>query len=1102
MIDRRATGMASVLFTDLVGSTTLMARVGRDAFDDLRRDHFARLRGAVAQNGGREVKTLGDGVLAVFDSASEAVACAVAMQQVVGLQSQLTGGPLAIRIGLAVGEVSFEDGDVFGTPVVEAARLVSLARGEQILATQAVRLVAANRPAAAFSEVGPVTLKGLSEVVAFEVGWQPLRGSAVPLPSLLTDIRSIFVGRESELSELRRAWDETSTGGMRVVLVAGEPGVGKTRLAGELATQVHSEGATVLAGRCDEDLGVPFQLFVEPLRHFVDHMPDEDLAGHLGRFSGELVRLVPELATRVPGLPPPLAADPETERYRVFEAVAAWLSDVSAARPLLLVLDDLHWAAKPNLLLLRHVLRSQPLTRLLVVGTYRDTELTHDHPLVELVADLRRGTAMDRIVLQGLSQDGVTAYLGDAAGRDLGEQDVAVARAIHAETQGNPFFVREVLRHLVETGAFQRRNGRWDARLPVEDLGIPEGVRDVVRRRLSRLSAQCNQLFRVAAVIGMEFDLQLLEAAGDLEEDATLTALEEAIAARVVTESPTQALRYRFTHALMRETIYGELSSARRVTLHRRVAEALETVHAGHLDQHLQVLAHHHVRAAVGGAPNSKAISFTRRAGDRALVQLAHQDAARFYQQAIDLLETSQGHDSGGERLDLLIRLGEAQRRAGDPLHRDTLIAACRLARDRGDAEALATAALSNNRGMFAVIGAVDEDRAAMLEAALEAQGPAETTLRARLLANLAVEVVYGKDRDRRQLLSAEALATARRLGEPQTLAHVLLARIVAIWGPDTVEERLLASEELLAVATTLDDAVLLCSGCWHRFMAAMEAGDEAEADRCLDRSEQLAAELGQPTMRWLTMILRASRTLSMGMIQESQDVAGQAFELGQSAGHPDAFLYYGIHVFNTHFERGQLGAIAEDVIRIAAASPGVASVRASLALVYAETDQLERARPVFESVVDGLTDIPREASWPRAVTQAVLTCARLGDRARAATLDALLAPYADQMVCTGLTWAGSVAHYLGVLAATLGRLDEADARLARAEVHHARVPAPTWLARTRLERGRALLARRAAGDSEKAHELLSSSLATAREYHLSTVERSAAHLLGDLRRA
>ncbi|HWC11474.1 MAG TPA: AAA family ATPase [Acidimicrobiales bacterium] len=1086
-----------MLFTDLVGSTDLTAQVGQEAFDEVRREHFTRLRGAAVQNSGRQVKTLGDGVLVVFDSASDAVACAIAMQQLVELQARTRDIPLAIRVGLAVGEVTFEEGDVFGRPVVQAARLVDLARGGQILAAQAVRLMASGSPGATFREVGLLHLRGLPEdVLAFEVGWEPLAGSSIPLPTLLTDVGPIFVGRGDEFGQLRQAWDATMSDGLRVMLLAGEPGVGKTRLAAELAAQVHGEGALVLAGRCDEDLGVPFQLFVEPLRHFVDHSPDDALPARLGRYGGELVRLVPELAERVPGLPLPMTSDPETERYRVFDAVAAWLGEASAAHPLLLVLDDLHWAAKPNLLLLRHVLRSGALGRVLVLGTYRDTELTHNHPLVELVADLRRGTPMGRLLLDGLTQQGVTAYLEEAVGGDLEERGRAVARAIHAQTQGNPFFVREVLRHLVETGAFHKQNGRWEARLPAEELGIPEGVREVVGRRLTRLSEMCNRVLRVASVMGPEFDLQVLRVAGDLDEESVLAALEEAIAARLVVESPARAMRYRFAHTLMRETVYGELSTARRVTLHRRVAEALESTYAARLDDHLPALAHHYANAAIPVGASKKAVAFARQAGDRALVQLAHHDAITFFQQALDLLEISEGEPDLGERLEILIRLGEAQRRAGDPAHRDTLIAACRLARDRGDPEALARAALANSRGMFAIIGTVDEDRTAMLEAALETQGGEDTTLRARLMANLAGEVVYAKDQERRYRLSADALAMARRLEEPQTLAHTLLARIVAIWGPGTAHERLAASEELLAVATELDDSVLVCAGCWHRFIAAMETGEVAIADRCLERAERLADDLGQPTIRWLTMILRANRLLTVGLLAESEHVAAQGFALGRSAGHPDAFLYYGIHIFNVRFESGNLAEIADDVIQIAGASPGVLSIRATLALLYTETGQLEKARPIYESVVDELGAVPLEASWPRAVTQAALTCARLQDRPRAATLLDLLVPYAGQMVCTGLSWAGAFDHYIGMLFAVVDRLDDAEARLARAEAAHARVPAPSWLARSRLERARVLLARRAAGDVERAGALLDDVLSTAREHGLGAVERGAVELL------
>lgn len=1074
-----------------------MARVGRDPFDELRRQHFTRLNGAVAQNAGRLVKTLGDGVLAVFGAASDAIACAIAMQQTVDLQARRSHLPLVIRVGIAVGEVTIDDGDVFGVPVVQAARLVALAKGGQILTSQAVRLMVSSSLAASFTEVGLLHLKGLpDDVVAFEVGWDPRPGSSIPLPPLLTDVGPIFVGRAKEFEVLRRAWDETTRDGLPVMLLAGEPGVGKTRLAAELACQVHAEGAAVLAGRCDADLGVPFQLFVEPLRHFADHTPDEELPGCLGRFGGELVRLAPELAQRVPGLPQPIASDPETERYRVFEAVAAWLSEVSARHPLLLVLDDLHWAAKPNLLLLRHVLRSKMRGRMLVVSTYRDTDLRYGHPLVELMADLRRGATMGQVVLGGLSREGVTAYLEEAVERRLDESEADLAGAIYAQTQGNPFFVRELLRHLIETGALHEEHGRWSARVPVEQLGIPQGVREVVGQRLTRLSEPCNRVLRAATVMGLEFDPTVLGVAAELDEESVLTALEEAIAARLVIESPTRAIRYRFTHSLVRETVYGELSHARRIMLHRRVAEALESVYVDRLDDQLPALAHHYANASAPLGASKEAVEFACQAGDHALVQLAHYDAVKFYKQALDFLEVWDGGRDVARRLRILIRLGEAQRRAGDPAHRETLIAACRLARDHGDANALATAALANSRGMFSIIGAVDEDRTAMLEAAIEAQGDEETTIRARLMASLAGEVVYADDQARRYRLSGEALAMARRLGEPQTLAHTLLARIVAIWGPGTVQARLEATEELLGLATRLDHAVLVCSGCWHRFVAAMEAGHVTIADRCLDRAEQLADDLGQPTMRWLTMILRANRLLSVGLLKESEQVAAHAFELGRSAGHPDAFLFYGVHSFNLRFESENLSEIADNVIRIADANPGVLSIRSTLALLYSETGELDKARTVFNSVVGKLAGAPLEASWPRALSQAALVCARLQDRGRASALLDLLVPYSGQLICTGVSWSGSFDHFIGMLQAVIGRLDEAEASLAKAESVHAGVPAPFWLARSQLERARVLGARQAAGDAERATDLLREVLKTAREYGHGALERSATDLL------
>jgi DNA-binding SARP family transcriptional activator len=391
---------------------------------------------------------------------------------------------------------------------------------------------------------------------------EPAPALCLPLPHFLTDVGRIFVGREEEVRHLEQLWKEAAAGDRRVALLAGEPGVGKTRLAAELARRVHEDGAVVLAGRCDEDLGVPYQPFVEALRHFANNVPSGQLRPRLGRYGGELARLVPELVEHVPDLPPPLQSDPETERYRLFDAVTAWLAAASAEAPLLVVLDDLQWATKPTLLLLRHVVRSAEAMRLLVVGTYRDSELVHDHPLIEVIGDLRRQGGAERLTLTGLDDTAVAAFVEQAAGRALDDEGLAFAHAIYAETEGNPFFVREVLRHLTETGAVERRTGGWATRLPVEEMGIPEGVRDVVGRRLSHLSKDAKRLLRVAAVVGAEFHLDVLRAVEDLEEDDLLYALEEATAARLVVEVGRAAPRYRFAHALVRDTVYEELSAA------------------------------------------------------------------------------------------------------------------------------------------------------------------------------------------------------------------------------------------------------------------------------------------------------------------------------------------------------------------------------------------------------------------------------------------------------------------------------------------------------------------------------------------------------------
>jgi class 3 adenylate cyclase/tetratricopeptide (TPR) repeat protein len=1084
-----------VLFTDLVGSTELRSRLGEDGAEALRRTHDRLIAGAVEANRGRPVKNLGDGVMATFTGASDALRAAVAIQQAMDghNRSGATGGPLEVRIGVSAGDVALEDGDCFGTPVIEAARLCAAAGGASILVTEVVRLLAGTAGGHTFVARGALDLKGLpAPVTAYEVAWEPLPEPVLPMPPLLTRVGRIFVGRDEELDRLLRRWKEAVAGERRVALLAGEPGIGKTRLAVEVAGAARESGGLVLAGRCDEDLGVPYQPFVEALRHYLTHAENR----RLGRHAGELARLVPDLAQFVGGLAEPLRSDPETERYRLFDALAAWLAELSAEAPVLLVLDDLHWASKPTLLLLRHVLRSPERLRLLVVVTYRDSDIGRGHPMSEFLAELRRDGEVERLALSGLDPLGVTAFIEAAAGHRLPDEEAQeLPGVVWRETEGNPFFVAEVLRHLAESGAIEQRDRGWVLTAGVGELGIPEGVRDVVGRRLSRLAEPTNRVLATAAVVGLEFEPAVVARAGRVGEDELVSALEEATLARLLVEVP--GARYRFAHALVRATLYDELTGARRVALHRRVAEAIESVHGRALDDHLPALAHHWARASAPAADTDRAIDYAARAGDRALAQLAYDEAAAYYHQALDLLGVVEGLPDDGRRVELLIGLGDAQRRAGDRAHRETLLEAARLAADRGDAGAQVRAVLANTRGLWpAAISEVDHERVAALEAALAVIPPDETPTRARLLGALGLELTYMVDPDRRVRLADEALAIARVCGDAATLAHVLLHRFFTIPAPSTLPERLANSAELIPLAERLGDPGTIAGALLQRSRCLFEAGDVEGADRALEEAERLADDLAQPTLRWLVGLVATNRIIMAGDLEEGERRAQAGFELGQASGQAEATTFLGAWLCLIRFDQGRLGELEELLAERVASLPNLFSLPAALAMVLCELDRPDAATEHYERVVGHLDDLPVDTQWMVTLPWCAVVCEQLGDRPRARLLFDRLASCASEVMFGACVGVGAKAHYLALLASTLGDFEEAERRFADAASTHERIGAPHWLARTRLEWARMLLRRDGPGDTHRAHDLLGQALATARERSLANIERHAVRLL------
>ncbi len=471
---------ATILFTDLVGSTELSQSLSPGDADQVRRAHFATLRKAIASSEGTEVKNLGDGIMVAFPAASIGLSCAVAMQQAVDAQQPRSGHTLGLRVGLSGGEVTKESGkdgdDYFGDPVIEAARLCARAEGGQILASQFVQVMAGRRSPHAFAPVGELELKGLAEPLeTVEVGWEPLAedsGGAtvdeIPVPRrlLFVPMPGRVIGRHLHLATLEEAYKRVaSRQGREVVLIAGEAGQGKTTLAAEAARRAHAEGAIVLLGRCDEELGVPYAPFAEALNHYVSHAPEELLTAHVAAHGPELSRLSRALRSRVQGLAAPSeAADAETERYVLYAAVLGILAAACEERPVVLVLDDLQWADVASLQLLRHLVKEADPLQLLILGTYRDTELSPTHPLTETLGALRREPGVGRITLKGLDDDEVVRYLEAAAGHDLSKEGLDLAHAVYGETDGNPFFVGEVLRHISESGgALGDEAGQWES---------------------------------------------------------------------------------------------------------------------------------------------------------------------------------------------------------------------------------------------------------------------------------------------------------------------------------------------------------------------------------------------------------------------------------------------------------------------------------------------------------------------------------------------------------------------------------------------------------------------------------------------------------------
>jgi DNA-binding SARP family transcriptional activator len=870
---------------------------------------------------------------------------------------------------------------------------------------------------------------------------------------------AVFVGRHRELEQLRTCLEEALAGRGRLALVAGEPGIGKSRLAEELVGLARRRGATVLVGRCWEAGGAPaYWPWVQSLRTYLRHGNPAAMREQLGAGASELAQLFPELRELYPGLPEPPAPESDGARFRLFDAMATFLRNATAAQPLVLVLDDLHAADAPSLLLLRFLARDLGQARLLVVGAYRDVDPSLRDPLLATLAELGREPVTTRLVLDGLAQDDVARYIALEAGLEPGQAAVA---EIHAETNGNPLFVGEIVRLLAGEGGLERAAGA---------LRIPSGVREVIGSRIRRLSEPCQGALVLASVLGREFTVDTLERLSGMSREPLLDVLDEALAERVIGEVPGAAGELRFAHVLIRDTLHDGLSAPRRMQLHRAAGEALEDVYAGDLEPHLAEIALHFVESAPTGTAD-RAIDYARRAGDRALSLLAFEEAARLYELALTLIA------GDAERCDLLLALGEARARAGAAVAaKQAFREAAELAEAGGSAEQLAHAALGYGGRVAWNVSRDDPTLAPLLERALEAIGEQDSVLRVQLLSRLSGGPLRDASypAERKLALSKEALAMARRIGDPQALMYALAGYIPAHDSPVRTPELLGLASELIELAAELGDPERMAEGYEHRATCLLELGDMAAAKVDVAAMVDLAERLRQPAQTWIAVELRAQHALLEGDLAEAERLIEAQMAIGEQPPSWNAEVSFRLQTFLLHALRGTLQDVEGLVRRSAADYPTYSLFQCALPYTLAVIGEHAAARQALAALAaDGFGWLPLDENWLVSVGLLAETTAILDDRAGAEALYPQLLPYAGRVAGSySEISTGSAARYLGILAATTGRWEDAEAHFETALEANERIGARPWLALTRRDYAAMLRARGDPGDDRRANVL------------------------------
>lgn len=913
--------------------------------------------------------------------------------------------------------------------------------------------------------------------------------------------RNAFIGRQRELGELLDALREADAGRGGLVILGGEPGIGKSRLADELARRARETGHRVVAGRGWDDAGAPpYWPWVQVLRSYVRNEPPEAVREEMSAGAQDIAQMLPELRTLFVDLARRPDRDSESARFQLFDSTTTFLRNAGRRGTLVIIFDDLHAADTPSLLLLRFLATQLADARILVVATYRDVELTPDHPLAAALSQLARESTTRILSVGGIPEAAVGALIASAAGVEL---NARMASTLWRETGGNPLFLTEAVRLLDAEG---RLDPSVAGDRPMR-LAVPTGIREVITRRVGRLGERTIRALTFAAALGPEFSAEVVRLADDYSPDELQGLLNDALAAGLLATATSGAGRYRFSHDLVRETLYRDLPPADRIRVHRRIADVLEQSHASAPDGHLAELAHHFFEAAQADAMSAasvdaafaahQAATYARRAAEHASRSLAYEEAARLYRVALAALSLEQSSDAA-TRSQILLALGDAEGRAGDlDTARATFMEAARVARRLGAATDLARAALGyGGRFMWARAGA-DVELIPLLQDALVLLGGTDDRLRVRLLVRLACAWRdSAAHREQSAALSRQAVEISRTLDDPATLSYVLAGRYWAIWWPNNPDERVQIAIEMLAVANATGDAERIIDSRHMLYLSYVDLGrmDEARAEhRAVVR---LAEELRQPAQAWIGSANRTLIALLEGRFSDAEELMAREMEPGQ-ASNPvrDDISAARMHRFLLRREQGRLAEEEATVHASVEEFPWYPLHRAALACLLAELGRPAEARLVLEELAtDRFGALNRDNEWLLTICLASDASCRLADADAAAALYEQLLPFAGRHAVGHPEGSmGATDRYLGMLAATMDRPDDAERHFLDAIRFNEKLGSRPWGAHTRHDLARLLIGRDAPGDRERAAVLLEQSIATARALGMAALEREMA---------